>query len=211
MKRVPSTTTLLHPLCWMYVLVASTIDLFRNLNSKFKICNTCNKVKSKSESFSTIPVSIWNDMEPLYGSDDIFIYHTVGRNLTVEVLFFFGKFLFALAFDGKNGIGMYLLYAKIAGVGFESCWGFGSNAGFLEKSKIVPFAIGKRRANNSFRIPLYNNLRLYRMTLFLTWIPFSLPLLGVQSEFRLRLLRWLRTPHHFWVRTFSQATKMHHP
>jgi len=60
-------------------------------------------------------------MEPLYGSDDIFIYHTVGRNLTVEVLFFFGKFLFALAFDGKNGIGMYLLYAKIAGVGFENC------------------------------------------------------------------------------------------
>jgi len=88
------------------------------------------------------------------------------------MLFFFGEFLLALAFYGQDGIGMNLLYTKITCVGFENSRRFGSNVGFLEKSKIMPFTIGKRSTNNSFRIPVNDNLRLYRMSLFLTRIPF---------------------------------------
>jgi urease beta subunit len=82
-------------------------------------------------------------MKPLYKSDDIFISHTFRRNLTVEVPLFFGEFLFTLAFDREYGIGMNLLYSKIASVGFENGRGLRSNAGLLEKSKIMPFPIGK--------------------------------------------------------------------
>jgi len=149
-------------------MIIEIVDLFRNPNKKFRICNASNKIKAKAESFSAISVSICNDAESLYESNNILIRHTIGRYLPIEPLFFFGEFLLAFTFDRKNGIGVNLLYTKIAGVGFENGCGFCPNARFLEKSKVRPVTIGNRGANNSLRIPVNNKLRLYRMTLFLT-------------------------------------------
>ena len=117
-------------------------------------------------------------MKTFDDTNDILIYYSVRRGLAVKTLFFCCEVLIASAFYGMNRVSMDLFDPQVTGVGFYDGSGLGPDAGFLEESEIMPFATGKRGADDLLRIPIHNKLSLYRVPLFLPGIPLPLPLFG---------------------------------
>ena len=87
--------------------------------------------------------------------------------MTVEASFFFCEFLLTPALDGKDRIGMELLYSGVAGVCLKFRKGFDAYARLLEQPEIMPFSIGKGGTDNLPSSLVNHNLCFYRVPLFL--------------------------------------------
>lgn len=136
----------------------------------FVIIQSGNQVEAQSESAAAIAIPFRDDAKDFQMPNDVLDQHFAPRQLTVSAPLFFAQ-LFALRlFDRCLRIGVFLLQALITGISEQTNVFGNRQCALFEHRKIVRFAVALCRADDPVSRSVDNNLRFYRVPLFLARI-----------------------------------------